>query len=142
MATHPVGPHQEGKHTAGVHQSTTTHTSGAQRACPLAVPITATRTNQESGNNQMDNLEVLKQFGITSLDDARELSELTDRIVANLEAIGENDNDLEELERQTNIIAANLKAIEEGLIEQGDLDGLAEQTSAIVANLKVIGEEA
>jgi len=90
----------------------------------------------------MDNLEVLKQFGITSLDDARELSELTDRIVANLEAIGENDNDLEELERQTNIIAANLKAIEEGLIEQGDLDGLAEQTSAIVANLKVIGEEA
>jgi len=90
----------------------------------------------------MENLEVLKQFSITSLEDAKELAELTDRIVANLKTIDANDNDLEELERQTNIIAASLKAIEEGLIEQGDLDGLAEQTSAVVTNLKVIGEAA
>jgi pyruvate-formate lyase-activating enzyme len=90
----------------------------------------------------MEHLDVLKQFGVTSLEDARELAELTDRIVADLKTINENDCDLEELERQTSNIVANLKAIEEGLIERGDLDGLAEQTSAIVANLKVIEEQA
>jgi hypothetical protein len=63
----------------------------------------------------MEHLDVLKQFGITSLEDARKLAELTNDIVASLEAIDENDNDLDEL---------------------------AEHTSAIVANLRVIGEEA
>lgn len=140
--------------------------SGAQRVCPPAAPTTTTRTKQEYGDRPKEHLDVLKQFGITSIEDARELAELTNRIVANLEAIDKNDNDLEamleqtstitgnlkvvdeddndfeELERQTGNIAANLKAIEEGLIERGDLDGLAEQTSAIVADLKVIGEEA
>ena len=43
----------------------------------------------------------------------------TNRIVANLEAIDENDKDLEALLEQTNIIAANLKYIEES-----DVSGL------------------
>ncbi len=43
----------------------------------------------------MENLEALKQFGVTFLEEARDLAELTDRIIANLEAIDENDNDLE-----------------------------------------------
>ena len=82
----------------------------------------------------MENLEVLKQFGITSLEDAREFAELTDHIVANLEAIDENNDDLEAL-----LEAANLKFIDE---DNTDLDVLVEKTNNIVANLKVIEEKA
>jgi hypothetical protein len=88
----------------------------------------------------MEHLDVLKQFGITSLADAREFAELTNRIVANLEAIDENDNDLEVLLEQTGTIACNLKYIDDS--DVGDLDELIEQTKNIAANLKVIGEEA
>ena len=112
----------------------------------------------------MEHLDVLKQFGVTSLEDARELAELSDRIVTNLEAIDEDDNDLEALLKQTSIIIGNLKYIEDSdvgdldeLVEQtstitgnlraideddNDLDELVEQTNNIVANLKVVGEEA
>jgi len=88
----------------------------------------------------MENLDVLKQFGVTSLEDARELAELTDRIVANLEAIDENDNDLEALLERTSTITCNLKYIEES--DVSGLDELVEQTNNIAAKLKVIGEEA
>ncbi len=113
----------------------------------------------------MKNLEALKQFGVTSLEDAREFAEFTNRIVANLKTIDES-YDLEELERQTGNIAESLKAIEENELsfddlevmekqtgniaeslkaideDDNDLDELVEQTNTIVANLKVIGEEA
>lgn len=87
----------------------------------------------------MEHLDVLKQFGITSLEEAREFAELTNRIVANLKTIDENDDDLDGLFQQTSNIVANLKAIDE---DNTDLDELAEQTNNIAANLKVIGEEA
>jgi len=61
----------------------------------------------------MEHLEVLKQFGVTSLEDAEELAGLTDRIVANLAAIDENDDDLDGSFQQTSTIVANLKVIEE-----------------------------
>jgi hypothetical protein len=84
----------------------------------------------------MEHLDVLKQFGVTSLEEARELAELTDRIVANLKAIDENNNDLEALLEQTGFLAADLKYIEESNVD--DLDELVEQTGTIAANLKYI----
>lgn len=87
----------------------------------------------------MEHLDLLKQFGITSLEDAREFVEFTNRIVADLKAIDESDNDLDGLFQQTSNIVANLKTINE---DNTDLDELVEQTSNIVANLKVIAEEA
>jgi hypothetical protein len=72
----------------------------------------------------MEHLDVLKQFGVESLEDARELAELTDRIVTNLEAIEENDNNLEALLEPTGSSACNLKYIEDS--DVGDLDELVE----------------
>lgn len=86
----------------------------------------------------MEDREVLKQFGITSLEDAREFAELTNRIVANLEAIAEDDNDLDVLFQQTSNIVANLKFIEESNV---NLNEMAEETSAVVTNLRVIEEQ-
>ena len=90
----------------------------------------------------MENLDVLKQFDITSLEEARELAELTNRIVADLKTIEENElsfDDFQELERQTGIITGNLQVINN---DDNDLDELVEQTNYITGNLKVIGEEA
>lgn len=87
----------------------------------------------------MDDFEVLKQFGITCLEEARELAELTNRIISDLKTISEYDDDLDGLFQQTSNIVANLKAIDE---DNTDLDELVEQTNNIAANLKVIGEEA
>jgi len=86
----------------------------------------------------MEHLDVVKQFGITSLEDAREFAELTNRIVADLKTIEENDNDLDGLIQQTSNIVANLKLIEESNV---NLNDLAEQTNAIVTNLRVIEEQ-
>jgi len=87
----------------------------------------------------MENLEVLKQFGITSLEDAREFGELTDHIVDDLKTISECDYDLDGLFQQTSSIVANLKFIEESNV---NLDEMTEQTSAVVTNLRVIEEQA
>lgn len=70
-----------------------------------------------------------------SLDELREIKELTDHIVANLHAIQEDNNDLEELQDQTSRIVANLHVIEE---DPNDLEELDRQTSTVVANLKTI----
>ncbi len=87
----------------------------------------------------MEHLDVLKQFGITSLEDARELAELTNRIVADLKTISEYDYDLDGLFQQTSNIVANIKFIEESNV---NLNEMAEQTSAVVTNLRVIEEQA
>jgi hypothetical protein len=81
---------------------------------------------------------VPEQYGITSLADAEKFAALTDRIVANLEAIDENDDDFDGLFQQTSNIVANLKFIEESNV---NLNDLGEQTSNIVGNLKVIEEQ-
>ena len=51
-----------------------------------------------------------------SLEEARELPELTDRIVNNLEIINEDGNDLEGLLEKTNSIVSNLQTINESEI--------------------------
>jgi 3-keto-L-gulonate-6-phosphate decarboxylase len=61
----------------------------------------------------MEDLEVLKQFGITSLEEAREFAGLTDRIVANLKFIDESNVNLNDMAEQTSNIVANLRVIEE-----------------------------
>jgi hypothetical protein len=48
-----------------------------------------------------------------SLDELREMAELTDRIAANLKFIEENGDDLQELDDRTSRIALNLKPIAE-----------------------------
>jgi hypothetical protein len=130
-----------GKDPAGVNRPTTTHNIRGSAGLSTA-PATTTRTKQENGDNQMENLDVLKQFDITSLEEARELAELTNRIVADLKTIEENElsfDDFQELERQTGIITGNLQVINN---DDNDLDELVEQTNYITGNLKVIGEEA
>lgn len=88
----------------------------------------------------MSNLsDEMKQFGATSLEDARKLAELTGRIVANQKAIEENDIDLDALLEQTSAVVANYRFIDESNV---NLNDLLEQTNIIVANLKVVGEEA
>ena len=87
----------------------------------------------------MKNIEFLKQFGVKSLEDARELGELTDRIVANLKTIAENDNELDGLFQQTSNIVANLKFIEESNV---NLNEMVEQSNAVVTNLRGIEEQA
>jgi hypothetical protein len=80
-------------------QDSLSHICAAQ--APSA-PTTTTRTKQENGNSPVEQTDVPKQFGVSSLEYARELAELTDRIVANLAVIDENDDDLEALLEQTN----------------------------------------
>jgi hypothetical protein len=46
-----------------------------------------------------------------SIEEARELAELTDRIAANLGEISDDRNNFEELEGQTNAIARNLRPL-------------------------------
>ena len=77
-----------------------------------------------------------------SIEEARELAELTNRIVANLKAITEeyNTKDLDELESTTGNIVANFKAMTEDYTEDG-LDDLAATTGNVVANFKAITEE-
>ncbi len=85
----------------------------------------------------MEAISVLKQFGVASLEDAKELADLTSRIVANLKVIEEDDADLDGLLEQTTAIVANLKFIEDSNL---DLDDFPEQTNAIVENLRLIEE--
>jgi hypothetical protein len=87
----------------------------------------------------MEHFDQLKQFGVTSLEETRELAEFTDSIVANLKIIEESDCDFDALREQTTAISANLKFIEESNV---NLDELVERTNEIVANLKVIVEQA
>ena len=76
-----------------------------------------------------------------SIEEARELAELTDRIVSNLKTInddGSNFDDLEEMEKQTGEVACNLRFIEEHTGSY--LDALLEETNSIVSNLQTINE--
>lgn len=75
-----------------------------------------------------------------SLKEARELAELTDRIVANVKIIEEKDATLgyEWLEETTSAILANLKMINE---DQNDLEELERSSSTIVANLITIKDD-
>lgn len=57
------------------------------------------------------------QTEIMSLEEARELAELTTRIVKNLEKIHADPTDLDDTLEKTTGIVANLKAIEEAEIE-------------------------
>lgn len=52
-----------------------------------------------------------------TLDEARELAELTTRIVKNLEKINADSTDLDDVLERTTGIVANLKAIEDAQIE-------------------------
>jgi hypothetical protein len=73
-----------------------------------------------------------------SLEEARKLAELTDRIVCNLKVINHDGNpDLEETLRQTGYIVSNLSTINE---DENNLDDLFEKTNSIVSNLQTINE--
>jgi hypothetical protein len=52
-----------------------------------------------------------------TLDEARELAELTTKIVKNLEKINADSTDLDDVLERTTGIVANLKAIEDAQIE-------------------------
>jgi hypothetical protein len=76
-----------------------------------------------------------------SLDEARELAALTDRIVENLKFIEEHadsNEDFDDLEKQSSTVAQNLQFIEQA--DTSDLDDLQKQTSEIVGNLAFIKE--
>jgi predicted ribosome quality control (RQC) complex YloA/Tae2 family protein len=75
------------------------------------------------------------QMNKMTLEQARELAELTSHIVANLQAIDADENDIEALLEQTNRIASNLNDISE---DQSNLDELFEQTDRITGNLNGI----
>jgi uncharacterized protein involved in exopolysaccharide biosynthesis len=70
-----------------------------------------------------------------TIEETRELAELTDRIAANLEKISDDQNNLDILEEQTSRVAGNLQAINE---DENNLDMLEEQTMRIVRNLELI----
>jgi transcriptional regulator len=74
-----------------------------------------------------------------SLEKARQLAELTDRIVSNLKVINADGNDLEEILMQTGHIADNLKVINSE--NNADLEVMLEQTGNVVNNLSTINED-
>lgn len=85
-------------------------------------------------------VQLVQEFVISSMEEAKQLAELTDRIVANLETIQEDNSDLGELDGQAAAIVENLKAIGED--ENFDqLEELERQTSVIATNLQNISEQ-
>jgi hypothetical protein len=72
-----------------------------------------------------------------SLEEARELAELTDRIVSNITIIEADENDHNLLLQKTSAIVGYLETINE---DENDLDLLLQKTSAIAGNLETINE--
>jgi hypothetical protein len=67
-----------------------------------------------------------------STEELRERAELTDRIVANLQAINADENNLEELLIDSNQIVSNLQVID---ADENNLAELINDTDQIVGNL-------
>jgi hypothetical protein len=100
------------------------------------MPKVVAGKNSAAADNQLTNL---------TLDDARELLALTDRIVTNLQVIsaaidGEDGFDLEEMARQTDGIAVGLRAVSEMDVPD-DLEEMERKIGSIVSGLRTIDED-
>ena len=73
-----------------------------------------------------------------STEELRERKALTDAIVANLQIINDDDNDLEMIDTQTCSIVGNLQAISD---DENNLEELDTLTSTIAGNLKAIADD-
>jgi hypothetical protein len=72
-----------------------------------ALTLTAVNANMPARRNIKMNTKNL------SLEELREMAELTNTIAANLKVINEDKNDLEEMVKQTDTIVGNLNVIDE-----------------------------
>ena len=73
-----------------------------------------------------------------STEELRERKALTDAIVANLQIINDDDNDLEMIDTQTCSIVGNLQAISD---DENNLEELDTLTSTIAGNWKAIADD-
>src|ERR1700691_1630145 len=105
-----------------------------ERRTPMRKPPAAKVA--AAADNQLTNL---------SLDEAKELLALTDRIVTNLQVIsaaidGKDGFDLEEMAQQTDGIAVGLRAVSEMDVPD-DLEEMERKIGSIVSGLRTIDED-